>query len=355
MTKELNNINILFEKSFKEIESKMKELFLNKIKIKENVKTIKQFENKNIYLDNVIRDKKNELNILKQLLILKEQKKLNFEFIISKYLSDVVLPNNNIKDEKKENIVNKKRVNSLLEEFNYEFNYYLNMNNKKSKKKLHRYNSDLFNKELLKKNNEDFLDNNKNNHINKNIIYSSKDKIRNTSEKNNKNKYCQINYEGNKNLKKSRENLEYYLIQSKKEKRAKIDFVSFVKLIFLKLNKHKNNVNKEILSKLIFIYQLYKLKDLLNYTNIKKVIISQIKTIMIKSSEIYNINTNQEIMNDDEFLKNVKPLEYNETENKNKINRYINGLEKIKEINNEINEIYLRMNDFIEKYNNIDT
>ena len=76
---------------------------------------------------------------------------------------------------------------------------------------------------------------------------------------------------------------------------------------------------------------------------------------MVKSSEIYNINTNQEIMNDDEFLKNVKPLEYNETENKNKINRYINGLEKIKEINNEINEIYLRMNDFIEKYNNIDT
>jgi hypothetical protein len=208
---------------------------------------------------------------------------------------------------------------------------------------------------LLKKNNEDFLDNSKNNHVNKNIIYTSKDKIRNTSEKNNKNKYYQINYEGNKNLKKSRENLGYYLIQSKKEKRAKIDFFSFVKLIFLKLNKHKNNVNKEILSKLIFIYQLYKLKDLLNYTNIKKVIISQIKTIMIKSSEIYNINTNQEIANDDEFLKNVKPLEYNETENKNKINQYINGLEKIKEINNEINDIYLRMNDFIEKYNNIDT
>ena len=355
MTKELNNINILFEKSFKEIESKMKELFLNKIKIKENVKTIKQFENKNIYLDNVIRDKKNELNILKQLLILKEQKKLNFEFIISKYLSDIVLPKNNLKNEKKDNIVSKKRVNSLLEEFNYEFNYYLNMNNQKSKKKLHRYNSDLFNKELLKKNNEDLIDNNKNNHIEKNIANLSKDKIRNTSEKNNKNKYYKINYEGNKNLKKSRENLEYYFLQSQREKKAKIDFVSFVKLIFLKLNNHKNNVQKEILSKLIIIYKLYKLKDLLNFINIKKVIIPKIRIILIKSSEIYNINKNQEIVDDDEFLKNLNLKEYNETENKNKINQFINGLEKIKDVNNEIHEINLRMNDFIEKCNNINT
>ena len=36
----------------------MKELFLNEIKIKENVKTIKNLENKNIYLDNAIKDKK---------------------------------------------------------------------------------------------------------------------------------------------------------------------------------------------------------------------------------------------------------------------------------------------------------
>ena len=58
MKKKIDNINNLFEKSLKEIESKMKELFLNEIKIKENVKTIKNLQNKNIYLDNAIKDKK---------------------------------------------------------------------------------------------------------------------------------------------------------------------------------------------------------------------------------------------------------------------------------------------------------
>ena len=65
MKKKIDNLNNLFEKSLKEIESKMKELFLNETKIKENVKTIKNLENKNIYLDNAIKDKKTELNILK--------------------------------------------------------------------------------------------------------------------------------------------------------------------------------------------------------------------------------------------------------------------------------------------------
>ena len=70
MKKKIDNLNNLFEKSLKEIESKMKELFLNEIKIKENVKTIKNLENKNIYLDNAIKDKKTELNILKQLTLI---------------------------------------------------------------------------------------------------------------------------------------------------------------------------------------------------------------------------------------------------------------------------------------------
>ena len=212
MEKQINNINILFEKSFKDIESKMKELFINKIKIKENIKSIKHYENKNIYLDNVIQDKRAELNILKQLLLLKEKKKLNFDFIISKYLSHI-LGSNNKNNNVNQDILNKRRVNSLLEGFNNEFNYYLNLNKVKTKKKLHRYNSDLFNKELLKKNQEDImkLKVDKNNYID--INNDRNNKMRNISQKFINNKYNIINYEGNKNLKKSRENLEYHFIQ----------------------------------------------------------------------------------------------------------------------------------------------
>lgn len=348
----MNNINILFEKSLEDIESKMKELFLNKIKIKENVKSIKAFENKNIYLENVINEKKTELNILKQLLLLKEKKKLNFEYIISKYLSDIILPNNNNNiNSKNPNVINKNRVNSILKEFNNEFNFYLNMNHKRSKKKLHRYNSDLFNKELLKKNQEDFINNNKNNHIIKNVKYSSKNKERNTSEKDNKKNSYIIKYEGNKNLKKSRENLEYYFLQNQKEKKAKMDYISFIKLIFLKINNYSNNTNKDILSKLILIYKFNKLKDLLNFIRIKKTIITSINIIMMKSSEIYNINKNQEIMEDEEFLKNINSNENKGIENNNKIQDYKNNLEKMKDINNEINEINLRINDFMGKFN----
>ena len=353
MKKKIDNLNNLFEKSLKEIESKMKELFLNEIKIKENVKTIKNLENKNIYLDNAIKDKKTELNILKQLLVLKEKKKLNFEFIISKCLSEIKIPEDK-NEEKNQNLINRKKVNSLLEDFNKEFNYYLNMDNKKSKKKLHRYKSDLFNKELLKKNHEDFINMNKKDYINnnKNIISDNQNKVRNISEKNDKNNLnLKINYEGNKNLKKSRENLEYYFLKNIKEKQSKMDKISFIKLIFLKINTHKNNINKEIFSKLLLIYKLNKLKDFLNYMNIKRFIISTIKTIITKSSEIYNINKNQEIISDDEFLENINLKKYNDIESKNKINNFINTLEKMKDINNGINEINLKLINFFNESN----
>ena len=115
-----------------------------------NIKSINHYENKNIYLDKAINDKKTELNILKQLLLLKEKKKLNFDLIISKYLPHIITLNDENNDNNP-NISSQKRVNSLLEGFNNEFNYYLNMNKIKSKKKLHRYNSDLFNKQYVKK------------------------------------------------------------------------------------------------------------------------------------------------------------------------------------------------------------
>ena len=344
----MNNINILFEKSFKDIESKMKELFINKIKIKENIKSIKYYENKNIFLDNVIQDKRAELNILKQLLLLKEKKKLNFDFIISKYLSHI-LGSNNKNNNVNQDILNKRRVNSLLEGFNNEFNYYLNLNKVKTKKKLHRYNSDLFNKELLKKNQEDIMklkiDKNSNNNINN----DQSNKMRNISQNYIKSNYNIINYEGNKNLKKSRENLEYYFIQNMKEKKGKIDYISFVKLIFLKINSYKNENNKNIFYKLVSLYKINKLKDLLNYMNIKKIIIFRIIQVMLKSNEIYILSKNEEIIEDNSFLQNENlKKEYDSEYNKNRIQEYKKDLNELQNINNELSDIYSKINDYID-------
>ena len=341
MKNEQNTINTLLEESFKEIESKMKELFISEIKIKENIKSIEYYKNKNINLENTIKEKQNELHILKQLLILKEKKKLNFDYIIQKYLSQLLISKNKVNNIEQEEI-NKNKINSLLEGFNNEFNYYLNIG-RKSKKKLHRYNSDLFNKELIKKNNEDFKY--EKNNI-KNLKMNTGNNQGNISAKNNYNK---INYEGNKNLKKSRENLEYLFLQNAKEKNERKDYISFVKLIFFKINNYKNNNNKNIFYQLINIYKINKLKDLLNYINIKKLIFLRIKIIMIKSSEIYNESNNEEILDDNEFIDNINPIIYNEEENKNKINEYIISLDKMKDINNSIKEINLEINDFIDK------
>ena len=329
----INNINNLFEKSLSDIESKMKELFINKIKIKENIKSIKHYENKNILLDNVIRDKKAELNILKQLLLLKEKKKLNFDFIASKYLSHI-LGSNNINNNINQDILNKRRVNSLLEGFNNEFNYYLNLNKVKTKKKLHRYNSDLFNKELLKKNQEDIMKLNIDKNNVKNINNDSKNKMRNISQKYIKSDYNKINYKGNKNLKKSRENLEYYFIQNMKEKKGKIDYIFY---------------------ELLNLYKISKLKDLFDFNSIKRIIFLRIKQIMIKSGEIYNLSKKVEILEDNSFLQNINlKKEYDSEYNRTKIKEYKNELKVIQNINNEINDIYSKINDYIDEINNFD-
>ena len=354
MEKQMNNINNLFEKSFKDIESKMKELFINKIKIKENIKSIKYHENKNIYLDNVIQDKRAELNILKQLLLLKEKKKLNFDFIISKYLSHI-LGSNNKNNNVNQDILNKRRVNSLLEGFNNEFNYYLNLNKVKTKKKLHRYNSDLFNKELLKKNQEDImkLKVDKNNYID--INNDRNNKMRNISQKFINNKYNIINYEGNKNLKKSRENLEYHFIQNMKLKKGKIDYISFVKLIILKINSYKDDNNKTIFYRLVNIYKISKLKDLLNFNCIKRLIILRLIQIMVKSSEIYILSKNEEIIEDNSFLQNINlKKEYDSEYNKNNIQEYKKDLNVLENINNELNDIYSKINDYINLINEME-
>ena len=89
------------------------------------------------------------------------------------------------------------------------------MNKVKTKKKLHRYNSDLFNRELLKKNQEDIMKLKVDKNIDNNNTNNNRtNKMRNISQNYIKSNYNIINYEGNKNLKKSRENLEYFFIQN---------------------------------------------------------------------------------------------------------------------------------------------
>ena len=363
MTNEIKTINTLFEKSFTEIESKMKELFINDIKIHENIKSIENYESKSNYLDNIIIDRKQELKILKQLLLLKEQKKLNFEYIISKYLIQIISSTNknNQKIEQNFNLnEKKKRVNSIIKNFSNEFNFYLTKD-KNNKKKLHRYNSDLFNKELNKKNISNILNNDINNNIvninNKpNIInintinininenYENKSdgihgkKIEDKKDKNAKRNI--INYIPNKNLKKSRENLEYYLMKNNKDKpnkNIKLNYTHFTKLIFEKIVNHINRNNKSILVLLYNIYIKIKLKDLLCFNTLKNLFLSKIITFMKKSSDIYN-NKENEIQNDDEFLENIN-LNFNEYNNMNNIDKYKNNLMELKNINKEINDI----------------
>ena len=122
-----------FNEIINDMELQTKEIFINNIKIKENVRAIKRIENKNNFLEDILSDKKNELKILKQFIILKEQKKLNFEDIISKYFYQLICMNNRANNKidllkRNDLIINKKEkiINKLLDNFNNEFNICLN-------------------------------------------------------------------------------------------------------------------------------------------------------------------------------------------------------------------------------------
>lgn len=136
--KEANETTQLVDTTIKEIELKVKDMYINDLEIKDNLNSIKKLENENNFLKDLLIDKKSELNLLKQLLILKERKKLNFEDIISKYLDQFILINNKINKKidklRQDNfIINKKQkiINKLFDNINLEFNNYLYKDNKK--------------------------------------------------------------------------------------------------------------------------------------------------------------------------------------------------------------------------------
>ena len=149
MTININNINAQNSKqinknekltdlvlnSLESIEHKSKTLKIKEIKIKENIRSIKNKEKKYSIITEQIATRKEELKLLKQLLYLKEQNNIdNPEEIISIYLDFIISSNNLLNDkltslmEKEINInMKQKFINKLLNEEINDVNYDLSI------------------------------------------------------------------------------------------------------------------------------------------------------------------------------------------------------------------------------------
>ena len=121
--------------SLESIEHKSKTLKIKEIKIKENIRSIKNKEKKYSIITEQIATRKEELKLLKQLLYLKEQNNIdNPEEIISIYLDFIISSNNLLNDKltslmEKEINVNMKQkfINKLLNEEINDDNYDLSI------------------------------------------------------------------------------------------------------------------------------------------------------------------------------------------------------------------------------------
>ena len=349
--KEINYAKLIFDTTIKEIELKIKDMCINDLIIKENLNKIKKIENENNYLDDILYDKKSELNLLKQLLILKQKKKLNFEDIISKYLDQLILINNKVNnkiDMLKQNnlIINKKKkvINTLFDNLNKEFNNYLNKDNK-----------DETNSNLLKEKTNEKL-NIKKNYSLLNVL----------SNGNNKEVYKKTNmYQKN--------NEKYNIINGLKtttninniELKLKYDEINDSNIIPNLIN-NKNQINKNTDNN-------HKFKEIKNdkyksnsrgkktnnnsYDSHMKIN----QNINKKANNSYNNKNNNKIKNDKIF--NIKSEKYNFKVNKNlqasrenlkyfilKNENEKQNKEQIKKYNNFIKLLYIKINNY---YNNI--
>ena len=76
---------------------------------------------------------------------------------------------------------------------------------------------------------------------------------------------------------------------------------------------------------------------------------------MLKSSEKYILSKNEEILEDNSFLQNTYlKKEYDSEYNKNKIQEYKKDLNALQNINNEISDIYSKINDYIDIINKME-
>ena len=361
--KELNHAKIIFDTTIKEIELKIKDMCINDLIIKDNLNKIKKIENENNFLDDILYDKKSELNLLKQLLILKQKKKLNFEDIISKYLDQLVLINdkvNNKIDMLKQNnlIINKKKkvINTLFDNLNNEFNNYLNKENKdetytkllkeKTNEKLNiKKNYSLLNvlsngnnKEVYKKTNMYEKNNEKNNMINglktstniNNIVLKLKnDEIKDSniipSLINNKNQ-TNKNRDNNHKFKEIKIDKNKFNSRGKKSNNKSYDN-------HMKINQ---NINKKVNN---------------SYNNKDNNKIKNDKIFNIKS-EKYNFKVNKNLQTSRENLKYLILKNENEKQNKEQIKKYNNFIKLIyKKINNYYYNINRRCLNILIKYN----
>lgn len=320
----------LFDKIINDMELKTKNIYINNIKIKENLKSIKKSENKNSILDDMIFDKKSELNILKNLIILKEKKKLNFEDIISKYLNELILINNRTNkkiDSLKRNniIINKKQkiVNRLLDNFNNEFNNYLNdENNENLRNKKDKINDKIYN-----------LCNTFSNGINKNSC-------KEPSSSNYRNSKYKLIDDKNRNI-----DLNGIILKNELNDIYTKDFENFINKKREGNKNNKENINTSINNNIN--------KDYDDYLNIKKDNNSDINSnqINIKSNQEFNKDNlnNRDFKANKNLQKSRENLKYLITQNDKekfikKQKYYYNNFiklffEKIKKYKQKLNKI----------------
>ena len=409
--RDMSKINNLFEKSFKEMELKMRDVSINNIKVKDNLKEIRRLENKKYSLDEIISDKKSELSVLKQLLLLKENKKLDFQEIASNYLTKLISIEDkmNIKIDKleqKDYLVEKKKkiINSLVDCFNNEFNNCLSNNNIKDvndmNKKFKKYKSHLFEEKLIKSNCDYYQNLNLNNNNNNNIFNNNnknefndktkKDKNKdfqasinrasindaNSKQNNNNNKerkdskennrineanrkknfeqkknsvLNEIKYEPNKNLLNPRNNLKKIISQNEKDKYNRKNKENYIKFIKIILAIEKKSVIR--LNKKTFnllIDYNNRLKLNLILEKYNKIIVPKIMKIIKEASKIYNTEK-ENVLDDDDFLKEIERNNDEDNTGKYKIVNFEKNLNKIKEVNEKIKELEKKINDFINK------
>ena len=351
--KDINPIQ-LFDKSINNMELKIKDICVNNIKIKENLNSIKRSENKINYLDDMILDKKSELNLLKKLLILKEQKKLNFEDIISKYLYQLILIDNRTNDKldllkKKNYIINRKQkiINMLIGNFNDNLNSYLK-NDKKDKNYNNLINDNDELKEKLSNRNSDkkyFYSNGINKYINRdpiscktinqkiNIFNDDKDNYNHNIKKNNELEKGEIEEYIN--------DFENYINNAKLNEKKNCDNQDKINNINVYHEKNNNSINnKQKKDNIININNI-------NNNNNDNLYLDDNKTSNNKSYYIQNnkmnFKPNKNLQKSRENLKNLIVQNDKEKSNKRKKEKYYSFIKllisKIKQYYNQLNKI----------------
>ena len=394
--------------SLESIEHKSKTLKIKEIKIKENIRSIKNKEKKYSIITEQIATRKEELKLLKQLLYLKEQNNIdNPEEIISMYLDFIISSNNLLNDkltslmEKEINInMKQKFINKLLNKEINDDNYDLSLSGSINKP------TDISKFILIPKkkkeidNGGDNLDNFFMNRINNNNLFSIKrnnissnssfEKMSNgikTSEHkkinlNNVNKFINKDLTKFQKYKNNSEKIsrlisnnnsntisqkEYNIININKEDENskniytitdKNDFPNYNLKPNKKLKRARDTFKKLLNQMNKSTNKTDELKEFfLNVLN-TKYFLRKILYICYESAELYNLNKQNslETINDNEFIskliENYEDVgEKYDLKELNNFKIYEEGLEEIKKITSETKQLEDTITQFAHKIN----